>query len=127
MKMSELFQLNQLQQNIMNKKMPIKVMYKFSRLFKEVQEQVEFFNKTVQDLINQYGQKDENGEFILTENKNGVKIQEDKYDECMDKIDELNDLEVELSYNPIFTLDELDGLDLSVSDLSKLMIFITEP
>lgn len=106
--------------------MPIKVTYKFTRLFKEVQEQVDFFNKTMQNIIQQYGEKDENGEFVLTENKSGVMIKKDKYDECMEKVNELNNLEIDLQYNPIFTLDELDGLDLSVGDLSKLMAFISE-
>lgn len=126
MKMSELLQLNQLQQNITNKKMPIKITYKFTRHFKEVQEQVDFFNNTVQNLINQYGKKDENGDFILTENKNGVMIQEDKFNECMNKIDELNDLDIELTYNPTFTIEELDGLDLTISELNSLMPFIVE-
>ena len=88
MKMSELFQLNQLQKDIINKKMPIKIAYKFTRLFKEIQGQIDFFNSTIEKLINEYGQKDENGNFILTEDKTGVKIQEDKYKECMNKIDE---------------------------------------
>ena len=106
--------------------MSIKTTYKFTRFFKEIEEQIEFFNNTIQDLIKEYGQKDENDNFVLTEDKKGVKIQEDKYDECMNKIDELNNLEINLNYIPSFSIDELENSELSMEELSLLMPFITE-
>ena len=126
MKMSELFQLIQLKSKIETTKMSIKTLYKFTRLFKEVEEHTNFFNNTLADLIKEYGQKDEKGDFILTENQNGVKIKEDKYDECMKKVQELNELEPELTYIPSFTLEELDNLELSMEELNTLMPFIKE-
>lgn len=126
MKMSELFELNELRSKIEDKKMSIKTTYKFTRLFNELEEQVNFFNTTLSNLIKQYGKKDENGEFVLTENKTGVMIQEDKYDECMKKVQELNDLEPEISYIPSFKLEELENLELSIDELKKLMPFIEE-
>lgn len=126
MKMSILLQLNQLKPKITNNTMPIKTTYKFTRLFKEIDENVEFFNKTLSDLLNNYGQKDENGEYILTEDSNGVKIKEDKYDECLEKINELNALEANLIYQPIFKIEELENLELSMNELELLMPFIEE-
>ncbi len=126
MKMSILLQLNQLKPKITNHTMPIKTTYKFTRLFKEIDENVEFFNKTLSDLLNNYGQKDENGEYILTEDGNGVKIKEDKYDECLEKINELNALEANLIYQPIFKIEELENLELSMNELELLMPFIEE-
>ena len=126
MKMSELMMLGQLRPKIANKKMSIKTTYKFTRFFKEIEEQIEFFNNTIQNLIKEYGQKDENDNFVLTEDKNGVKIQEDKYDECMNKIDELNNLEINLNYIPSFSIDELENSELSMEELSLLMPFIIE-
>ena len=126
MKMSELFELSQLKSKIENTKMSIKTTYKFTRLFKEIEEHVNFFNNTLADLIKEYGQKDEEGNFILTENQNGVKIKEDKYEECMKKVQELNELEPELSYIPSFDLEELDNLELSMEELNVLMPFIKE-
>lgn len=126
MKMSELFQLTQLKTKIENTKMSIKTTYKFTRLFKEAEEHINFFNNTLADLIKEYGQKDEEGNFVLTENQNGVKIREDKYDECMKKVQELNELDPELTYIPSFTLEELDNLELSIEELNTLMPFIEE-
>lgn len=124
MKMSNLMLLARLRPKIANKKMSIKTTYKFARFFKEIEEQIEFFNNTLQELIEEYGQKDENNNFILTEDKNGVKIKEDKYDECMNKIDELNNLEINLVYQPTFKIEELDNIELSMNELQLLMSFI---
>lgn len=126
MKLSDIFQLAQLEPKIKDKKMSIKTTYKFTRLFKEIEEQVNFFNETLSNLIKEYGKRDENGEFVLTENKSGVMIQEDRYNECMAKVQELNELEPELSYIPSFKLEELDNLELSIDDLNLLMPFIEE-
>ena len=126
MKLSDIFQLAQLEPKIKDKKMSIKTTYKFTRLFKEIEEQVNFFNETLSNLIKEYGKRNENGEFVLTENKSGVMIQEDRYDECMAKVQELNELEPELTYIPSFKLEELDNLELSIDDLNLLMPFIEE-
>jgi len=76
--------------------------------------------------VDEYGQRDENGNFILTADKNGVKIKEDKFEECMDKIEELNNIEVQLSYIPQFTLEELDSLNLEVKYIQELIPYIIE-
>ena len=127
MKMSELFLLlKTLRPKIEKVNMSIKTTYKFSRFFKELEEHIKFFDDTLTNLIKEYGKKDANGEYVLTENNQGVIIQEDKYDECMKKVQELNDLEPNLVYIPSFTLDELEDLNLSVEELNLLLPFIDE-
>ena len=44
----------------------------------------------------------------------------------MDKIDELNKLEVNLSYIPEFTLDELEPLNLEMKYISLLLPYIKD-
>lgn len=126
MEIANLIKLNQLKSKFINIKMSIKTTYKFTRLFKEIEEQVDFFNTTLSDLIKEYGQKDENGKYILTDDQNGIKIREDKYEECMSKINELNNLDINLDYIPNFTLDELDNLELSIDEMTLLIPFIAE-
>ncbi len=126
MKMSDLIKLNQLQYKVNNKKMSIKTTYKFTRLFKELNEHAKFFQDTISNLIKEYGERDENGEFVLTENKAGIVIQKDKQDECIQKMNELDNLEITLQYIPTFTLDELDTLELSMNEMEVLMPLIDE-
>ena len=126
MKLAETFNFLELRNKITDKKMSIKTIYKFTRFFNQLESESKFFNETLQSIINIYGQRDENGEFILTDNGQGVKIKEDKFNECMEKVKELNELEIQLSYIPKFTLDELEGLELDFKEMELLIPYIEE-
>ncbi len=126
MKLAETFNFLQLRNKIIDKKMPIKTVYKFTRFFNQLESESKFFNETLQSIIDVYGQRDEDGEFILTDNGQGVKIKEDKFNECMEKVKELNEVETQLSYIPKFTLDELEGLELDFKEMELLIPYIEE-
>lgn len=126
MKLAETFNFLQLRNKIIDKKIPVKTLYKFTRFFNQLESEGKFFNETLQSIIDTYGQRDENGEFILTDNGQGIKIKEDKSNECMKKINELNEIEVQLSYIPKFTLDELEGLELDFKEMELLIPYIEE-
>lgn len=126
MKFSEAFEVLEIRNLLVDQKLPIKVSYKLTRFFNELEGETKFFNDTLQKLIEDYGKKDENGNYIYTDDKQGVKIQEDKFQECMDKIDELNKLEVNLSYIPEFTLEELEPLNLEMKYISLLLPYIKD-
>lgn len=126
MKFFEAFQILEVRNLLIDQKLPIKVSYKFNRFFNELDNEVKFFNTTLQKLIEEYGQKDEKGNFIYTDDNQGIKIKEDKFQECMDKINELNELEVNLNYIPEFTLDELDSLNLEMKYVNLLLPYIKD-
>lgn len=126
MKFSEVFQVLEIRNLIINKKLPIKTSYKFTRFFNELEEEAKFFNETLQKLIDEYGQRDDDGNFIYTDDKQGVKIKPEKFQECTAKIEELSTLEVTLNYIPEFNLDELDSLELEMKYIELLLPFIKE-
>lgn len=126
MKFSEAFEILEVRNLLVDQKLPIKVSYKFTRFFNELEVETKFFNDTLQKLIEEYGKKDEDGNYIYTDDKQGIKIQDDKFQECMDKIDELNKLEVNLTYTPEFTLDELEPLNLEMKYISLLLPYIKD-
>lgn len=126
MKFFEAFQLLNIRDQIMNQRLPIKVSYKFIKFFSQLENEAKFFNTTLQQIIEEYGKKDEKGNFILTEDGQGVKIQDDKFNECMEKINELNNLEVNFSYTPEFKLSELDSLELEMRYINLLIPYIKE-
>lgn len=126
MKLVNTIEYLNIRDTLINKKLPIKTSYKFSRFFNQLENEAKFFNETLQKIVDEYGQRDENGEFIITSDKQGVKIKEDKLEECMGKIDELSNVEVHLEYEPVFSLDELEGLDLEMKYINLLMPYISE-
>ena len=126
MKFSEAFQVLEIRNLLVDQKLPIKASYKFNRFFNELENEIKFFNSTLQNLIEKYGEKDNEGNFVYTDDKQGIKIQEDKYQECMGAINDLNELEVSLTYIPEFTLDELDSLNLEMKYVNLLLPYIKD-
>lgn len=126
MKFSEAFQILEIRNLLVDQKLPIKTSYKFTKFFNELETEVKFFNESLQKLIEEYGKRDEDGNFIYTDDKQGIKIQDDKFQECMNKINELNNLEVNLTYVPEFTLDELESLNLEMKYIDCLLPYIKE-
>ena len=126
MKLGEVFQVLELRNKILEQKLPFKTSYKFARFFEELEREAKYFNDQVEKLVQQYGQRDDEGNFVLTSDNKGVQIQKDKSEECMAKFNELGQVEVDLYYEPKFSLDELDSLNLEMKYISWLMPYISE-
>ena len=105
-------------------KISSKLAYKIMKFCKAVAAEEEFYNTKRSELINTYAEKSEDGQ-IATSADGMIRIIPDKIDEANAALQELNSLEVDVP-NIKFTLDELEGLDLSVADMYALDAFIEE-
>lgn len=105
-------------------KLPSKLAYKIMKFCKSVATEEEFYNTKRNEIIDTYAVKDENGQVVATDD-GMIKIIPGKIDEANAALQELNDIEVEAP-NVRFTLDELEGLELSVADMFALDAFIEE-
>ena len=123
-KMSKAFELQSLCEKLGEEILPLRVSYKIAKAQIVITEEINFFKKQYANYLNLFAQKDENGEYITTAS-GGIKIIEGSEKECANKFKELEDLEFDLP-NFEFTLDELEGLNLSLADVSILTPFITE-
>ena len=124
--LEQVMAINGLLQKIKDQKMPIKTSYKLVQLANEIELKVKFFEEKMQQIISDYGEKDEDGEFKKTEEGTGIIIKPNCAEVCQKEIFELSNLEVELKDNHAFSLDELDGIEFSIEDLKILMPFIKE-
>ena len=102
--------------------MPAKTAYKISKLSNFLKD-ANFYTERLSQIIEQYGEKDENGEPVIS--GNGYKIQEDKRDECAAAIKELSGIEATIPDAKIY-LSELDGVGLSPDDIAAIYAFIEE-
>lgn len=125
MKMYEILDLQTLYGSIANTKLPLKTTYKFTRLMKRAEEEIAFYQSKFREIIEEFGEKDENGEYKLTSDGNSIVIIAGKENECNQRILELRNLEVEID-NIKFTIEELEGLDVSIAELSCLMSLIED-
>ena len=103
--------------------MPAKTAYKISKLSNLLKDDADFYTERLSQIIEQYGEKDENGEPVIS--GNGYKIQEDKTDECAAAIKELSGIEATTPDTKIY-LSELDGVELSPDDIAAIYDFIEE-
>lgn len=125
MKMYEILDLSNLYNSIKDTKMPIKTTYKFSRLMQRAEQELNFYSQQFQKIIETYAKTDENGNYCFSSDGQSIEIIDGKQAECNTKIMELRNLEVDI--NDIkFSLDEIDCLNLSITELSCLMSLIEE-
>jgi hypothetical protein len=107
-----------------NDKMPAILAYKFMKAIKEFDDEENFYNEKIKEIIEAYGERDADGKFVF--GKNGsVTVQKDKIDECNTKIKELEDTDVggsAISFKP----DELSGLEFTVKEIYILDEYIKE-
>lgn len=125
MKMREAIELSNLYESIKTLKLPIKVAYKFNRLMKQLESDLSFYQKEFSTIIDDCAKRDEHGQYCYTLDGTGVQIIEEKRVECNKRISELLELEIRVE-GVVFSIEELEVLDLSVMQLESLMPFITE-
>lgn len=109
--------------SLKEKEMPIRLSYKFTLILDKIDCEYNFFISEMRKIINKYGLKDENGEFIQ-ENGN-IKINPDSINLAEKALQELHETEITLP-DVTFTLDELETLNIKPADLRALLPFIKE-
>ena len=125
MKMYEILELQSLYNSIASIKLPLKTTYKFACLMKRAETELEFYQNKFREIISEYGEKDENGQYKFTEDGQSIIIIAGKEQECNAKLFELRNLDVEI--NDIkFTIEELEGIDVSISELACIMSLIED-
>lgn len=125
MKMSKILDLQELYPKISSQQLPIATTYKLTKLFNAVNSESEFYSTNLNKIISEYGQKDENGNFLLTDDKKGVKVSPEKIPEVEQKLQELWNIEVDLP-KITFKLSELEKVELSVQEFNNLLPFIED-
>jgi len=104
--------------------LPLKGAYKINKIKKAVEKESEFYQEKFQEIVDQYAQKDENGEVVLSEDKSQIMIKEGLVEECNNALNDLQELEVEID-NCGLTLDDLgDDVECTPEELEALMPFM---
>ena len=97
--------------------------YKLMKYLKTTDAEEEFYHKRTQELIDEYGEKDDSGKVVHNPD-GGVNIQKDRIDECKKKIEELGATNVD-SPDVKFSMNEIAELKLSVKEMYILDDLIT--
>ena len=103
----------------------IKTSYKLTILATEIEKHINFYQENFRKILTEYGQKDENGNLVQTDDGQGIKIIEGKIDECNAKVIELRDLDVELP-DTKFSIDDFGDIALTPMEVYIIKPFIEE-
>lgn len=104
--------------------LPLKVAYKLNKIRKTVDKEGDFYAEKFQEIIDAYAKKDENGNLVFSEDNEQILIQPDKIEECNQKLNELQSLEVEIeNYN--LSIDDFgDNIECTPDELAVIMPFL---
>ncbi len=121
--MGEAFQINEVFQSFIEQKLAFNLSYKIMKLLTSLENDIKFYNQKVQELLDNYAKRDEEGKYI--ENNGSISIQEDKFQEFQKAYQEIQECEIELP-NIKFTMEELNNLEISPKEVYALKSIIEE-
>ena len=105
--------------------LPFKTAHKLSKLSKAIEEEIGFYREKMTELIEQYAQKDNDGNYVYINDGRDIAIIPDKIQECQAKILELETMEIELP-DIQFSVDEFENTTLTVDELQPILPFIED-
>ena len=108
---------------VKNQKISFKTSYRLAMLAAEVEKQHNFYTEQFRMLLNQYGQKDENGNLVSADDGQSIQLVPETMEECYAKINELRDLDITLP-DYYFSLDDFDGIELTPIEVNAIIPFI---
>ena len=113
--------------NLTSQKLPFALAYKFSKLATKLDEHARFYNENLQKLIEEYAEKDEDGQIKIDEkNQGGILIKTDLIEDFQNKVSELQNVEIEYDL-PTFTFSDFeDKIELTTKEVYTLMPVIVE-
>ena len=123
--MQQILNLPQFYAEVKSAKLPLKTAFKLSNLAKEVENKTQFYQEKFQEIVNEYGEKDADGNFVTIEATGNIKIAAGKEEECQTKIYELNTLEVELP-DTKFDIEDFGNIELSLEIFNIITPFLNE-
>lgn len=125
MQMSSVLSAQGAIQKLQSKPMPLKITYNLTKLYKALSSEADFYNEKLNEIVQEYGERDEEGNLKPTADGRGVQIQKDRLEEAQSKLNELYTIEVTLPDIKL-SVDTLGDVELTLEETNALMPFFEE-
>jgi len=122
--MNDMAAINQVLNEHRNDKMPIKTAYKFNKLLTSFESDFKFFQEKYREILFKYCNKNEDGSLFINDSGDFIVEKENTEKYTADMTDLLS-TPVEIPEIK-FTLDELDGIEITVQEAASLKSIIME-
>ena len=100
-----------------------KLAYKLSTLNKKAEETISFYQEQIDKILNDFAERDSEGNYVLTEDGDGVKIQQEHRTLCNSLLNDLQNMPIE-DIDIFFTFEELENLNITPENISPIIPFI---
>ena len=100
-----------------------KLAYKLSALNKKAEETISFYQEQINKILNDFAERDSEGNYVLTEDGDGVKIQQEHRALCNSLLNDLQNMPIE-DVSIFFTFEELENLNITPENISPIIPFI---
>jgi hypothetical protein len=125
LKMYELTNFPAFYEKIRSEKLPFKTSYHLALLAQEVEKHINYYQEQFRNILMDCGKKDDNGNFIPSDDGQGIMLIDEKANEAYEKIAELRNLEVALP-DYIFSVEDFAKVELTLEEMAVIMPFIKD-
>ena len=126
MKMIDALNFLEAYSSIKNKPLKINIIYKLSKCLEECEKERDFYQQQLANILNKYAKKDENGNFIYTNEKTGILIDESQQKVCEKELSELLTLDININEKYFIKITDIADLELDIETFNKIKPFIVE-
>ena len=126
MKMIDALNFLEAYSSIKNKPLKINIIYKLSKCLEECEKERDFYQQQLANILNKYAKKDENGNFIYTNEKTGILINESQQQVCEKELSELLTLDININEKYFIKITDIADLELDIETFNKIRPCIVE-
>ena len=126
MKMIDALNFLEAYSSIKNKPLKINIIYKLSKCLEGCEKERDFYQQQFTNILNKYAKKDENGNFIYTDEKTGILIDESQQKACEKELSELLTLDININEKYFIKISDIADLELDMETFNKIKPFIIE-
>ena len=125
-KFQDIINFNINSQRLTKDELPLTCAYKLTKISKILAEEADFYQTEFFKIVDEYGEKDEKGNIKYSEDGTVVLIEPSKQKEAQEKINNLNNMEIEVNIEPY--LLEFSDFDpdkkITMEEMSSLLPFM---
>ena len=107
---------------LLNKPFKGATAFKLARLMRELDKETTLFEESRQKLAEKYGERDENGNLVFSENGN-IQLQTDKLEECNAEMLGLLNTTIEVNADKI-SMEAFDDIDLAPAQVMVIDVLV---
>ena len=110
---------------VKNQKLSMKTAYRLHKLSTSINEELQFYYEKFQEIIQRYGEKNEAGQFVITNDGSGIKLVPGTEEKCLNEIKELQEIDISLP-DIVFSIEEFSGIELTATEIEAGLPFLID-